>query len=375
MAWKTVRFTREELYELVWASPVQQVAKKAGLSDVGLAKLCRRHQVPIPGRGYWAKRNSGHTVTRAPLPDAPPQLAVATVTRWEDELVPDMPADVLAQWERGRPEQGPEPFNSGRHRLRHPLALKTAQLLAGRGINERGITPFVPGGLDVRVSPAMRSKALWLLELVVERIEASGFEVRVERDPPRAVLRAFGESVGFGVGETSHRAPNLSEPERARYRKLFPWVKPERMMKPSGLLRLRQMWSSGYEVFGWEDSAKRPIEGRVEEFVLALLREAWSDAERHKAEAYRERVHELWARRRRSRGARLELLAKGAVDFEQHHRLAGFTNALEKFVGTHEVSVATARWVRWAALHVRHRSPESRFLRDIEKTLRVVASR
>ena len=137
-------------------------------------------------------------------------------------------------------------------------------------------------------------------------------------------------------------------------------------MKPSGLLRLRQMWSSGYEVFGWEDSAKRPIEGRVEEFVLALLKEAWSNAERHKVEAYREQVRELWARRRRSRAARVDLLVKGAASFEQHRRLAEFASALEKFAGTHEVSAVTARWVRWAALHVRHRSPEANVLRRLQ---------
>ena len=35
-------FKREGLYELVWTAPVSDVARKLGVSDVGLAKLCRR---------------------------------------------------------------------------------------------------------------------------------------------------------------------------------------------------------------------------------------------------------------------------------------------------------------------------------------------
>lgn len=48
-------FRREELYRLVWTSPVSEIAARLGVSDVALAKLCRRAGVPIPGRGYWQR--------------------------------------------------------------------------------------------------------------------------------------------------------------------------------------------------------------------------------------------------------------------------------------------------------------------------------
>lgn len=46
------RLTREELYALVWASPMTKVAKQFGLSDVALHKICRKHNVPTPPQGY-----------------------------------------------------------------------------------------------------------------------------------------------------------------------------------------------------------------------------------------------------------------------------------------------------------------------------------
>ncbi|HEX2164095.1 MAG TPA: hypothetical protein VHM02_09120, partial [Thermoanaerobaculia bacterium] len=55
---------REGLYELVWSRPVSSVAQDYGLSDVALAKICRRMGIPLPGRGYWAGHAAGRKVTR-----------------------------------------------------------------------------------------------------------------------------------------------------------------------------------------------------------------------------------------------------------------------------------------------------------------------
>ena len=53
--------TRKQLYEEVWTTPVIRLAAKYGLSDVGFAKLCRRHSIPLPGRGYWRQEATGRT--------------------------------------------------------------------------------------------------------------------------------------------------------------------------------------------------------------------------------------------------------------------------------------------------------------------------
>jgi len=44
---------------MVWQQPMTRVAAELGLSDVGLAKLCRRHSIPVPPRGHWAKIAAG----------------------------------------------------------------------------------------------------------------------------------------------------------------------------------------------------------------------------------------------------------------------------------------------------------------------------
>jgi hypothetical protein len=39
---KDREITREELQQLVWSNPTRTVAKEIGLSDVELAKICRK---------------------------------------------------------------------------------------------------------------------------------------------------------------------------------------------------------------------------------------------------------------------------------------------------------------------------------------------
>jgi len=63
------RYNREELYDKVWKLPMTQLAKEQGISDVGMAKVFRKLYIPVPGRGYWAKKAAGGKVpARPPLP-------------------------------------------------------------------------------------------------------------------------------------------------------------------------------------------------------------------------------------------------------------------------------------------------------------------
>ncbi len=67
----TVRLTRQELYERVWAEPVESIARSWGLSGRGLAKACKRAGVPVPPRGYWARLQHGQRPRKPPLPNIP----------------------------------------------------------------------------------------------------------------------------------------------------------------------------------------------------------------------------------------------------------------------------------------------------------------
>lgn len=68
MAKEALTFTRQSLYDLVWARPGREIAKEHGISDVALSKACKRADIPRPGVGYWAKLAVGKKTLRPALP-------------------------------------------------------------------------------------------------------------------------------------------------------------------------------------------------------------------------------------------------------------------------------------------------------------------
>src|SRR5687768_3051642 len=86
MPHKTITYRRAELYAQAWAEPMRNVARRHGVSDVALAKMCRKHDIPVPGRGYWARVAAGHFDEPTPLPALPEDgLEEWEVRRWVGE--------------------------------------------------------------------------------------------------------------------------------------------------------------------------------------------------------------------------------------------------------------------------------------------------
>lgn len=69
------KFTRQQLYDLVWTQATRTVAAEIGISDVALAKICRKADVPIPPRGYWARKAADQRVLKTALPPRFPGAA------------------------------------------------------------------------------------------------------------------------------------------------------------------------------------------------------------------------------------------------------------------------------------------------------------
>lgn len=74
------KIKRSALHELVWAKPMTQIGKELGISDVGLAKACRRHGIPVPPRGHWAKLAAGKQSPVTPLPEPEKDFEIGLTT-------------------------------------------------------------------------------------------------------------------------------------------------------------------------------------------------------------------------------------------------------------------------------------------------------
>lgn len=133
--------SREELFALVWEKPTQVVARELGVSDVAIAKLCARLQVPKPPRGYWARVQSGQMPKRPPLAAFREEVdrkrretarakAVGTLSKLQQQFYE---AALIELDARGADVDGAETRGSRLRELHPDLAAQILLLIQNRG--------------------------------------------------------------------------------------------------------------------------------------------------------------------------------------------------------------------------------------------------
>ncbi len=65
---QSITVHQDVLFREAWEEPMSILAKRYNISDVALAKICRKLKVPAPSRGYWAKIRNGHRMNKPKLP-------------------------------------------------------------------------------------------------------------------------------------------------------------------------------------------------------------------------------------------------------------------------------------------------------------------
>jgi len=223
-------FTREEFYNLVWEKPLTQLAKEFALSDVALHKICKKHNIPHPPVGWWAKKAAGKAVRRAILPKTragtPDKVTIAAgEVRAESDLIATARENArLAVTTVDESSEG----------IADPIVDRTlAQLRKGKPSKTDGLVSIE--GLNViqaKVAPSSVDRLALALKRLVAATTALG--IRIERGEKGAVFLCDGETVGFSIAETIRRekhvstAKELAEEEARQKRLERRWRNPAR---------------------------------------------------------------------------------------------------------------------------------------------------
>lgn len=292
--------SREELYELVWKTPMLHLAKEYGLSDVGLAKLCRRHDIPTPPVGYWAKLAHGKEVIRPKLPSTQEESSIDLKReRQEPVEVPlaatffDPEIGTLAEEE----QNGPAITVTESLRSHHPAVARTREAL---GLSEKSryrnsdsaLHPY--GGreeplLDITVGKSFVNRALRIFDAVIKACESRGYRIGPCENAWEHGLRiyAFGQPFQLKIREPSKRTlRELDADEKERLRKNpHAYISNKYEYLLTGALQL-ELSRHSLPVKTLRDGKKRKIEDGLSRLMMAILREV-DDHRKHVAEAAR----------------------------------------------------------------------------------------
>lgn len=379
MGWTTVVYTREQLFAKVWESPVTHVAPEIGISDVGLAKICRRMDIPLPGRGYWARRVNGYktTVPKLGPPKAGTMLSYAT-RRYEGS-----PADAEAEsaiLEQIRQQASSMPPLKVPHTLvePHKLVRQSLTLLERASPDQFEELLHKRGCLDVLAHGEGLVRAMRIMDTLLKAFEEQGHTIEVAppvpaatkyaRTPSKTLVHIGSSAVQIGIFERIRRSP-LPYPEPPKPRGPYAYVpRPRRQYEyhPTGRLSLviKNVALPGAPE-RWDDSKNERLEDFLNEFVASVVVAA--EVQRLNAvRAEEERQARIRQERRNAaigkiNGAHAALL-KDARSRVKEWRLAKDLAVLAKEVeeraaksepdsGAKEVA---AKWADWAAKMARY---------------------
>lgn len=375
MPYDDVTFTREKLYEEVWTRPVTQLAKEIGVSDVALAKICRKLNVPVPPRGYWARIAAGHPSKRPALPTPTATTAQAHVfRRWrapEGAIAPTVKED-------DAPVVTVAPTLESPHRL---IRMSRAYLQRAAKEYDSPARP-IEQALDVAVSEVPLDRALRVMDALLKALEERGHSVELrEVKPPPAEPRSYGTqvpqaeprwhtfaivenaAVEFGL-EEGYETIEVLPPPPSGLRESRSWGLPRPVKEriPNGRLVLTIRNAPGSERLTCGDTKREAIEARVGSFILLLEATSLAIRQAEVAAAQRAEEHRKWqeehqkaeARRRREEALvrdlekRLDLWLAAA----RYRQLADAVEAIASADGEEDRRAPWLLWLRSYAARV-----------------------
>lgn len=200
MKFKPVPQDRQSLYDAVWSRPVREVAKDFGLSDRGLALLCKRHKIPVPPRGYWAKKQAGQKVKQPTLPKAKDDAVNIPEIDEQTRAEARIRREILNESNKAVTDVQLTPELSAPH----PLVEAAAKTLRASRVDENGLLRArSPGRLAIRVTPQTLDRALRIMDSLIKALVAQGLTVGAgtDEEKPTAFVIVDEEQVEFEMTE------------------------------------------------------------------------------------------------------------------------------------------------------------------------------
>ena len=379
---KNRSLTRKELYDLVWSTPMRVLAPQFNLSDVGLAKVCRKYSIPRPSPGYWARIQHGQKPKKPPLPAAPGNTADviqfarrATIVKQEDEAFLDADLAALA----ARIEQGElvaavartlHGCNALTTRTRESLEFKARAPKRDQWGSLQEPHRFEGSYVAVVVAKDLQRRALLLLDAVVKTLEAIGCQViePTDRWNRTAAFELRGEKFGVRISERSRQIAHvLTDSEKEQQRRTGRHWGPKYDHVSTQELRLDLTYAHNGSAWSrFKDGKKRKVEGALSQFALAVLRRADErlkrvarEQERARLAVEQERIEREQAeiRRREEALRRAEAEQRNrlltlADSWRKHRELVSFLSECRRRMSEVKLSAEDSeqveRWMSWA---------------------------
>ncbi|MFD2648257.1 hypothetical protein ACFSX5_10685 [Devosia albogilva] len=352
-----MHISRDELYRLISERPLSKVAPELGISATALARVCRTHNVPYPGSGYWTKKAMGLPVELVPLPTTKEgavriELKPTTASTGARRSLPRSSSSAPTE----SPATPPAPTVQVSDRLTRPHPLIARWLMEHEERTRKASRSRDPW--QVRLAPApwttLDRRRHRILDAVFKAVEARGGEIG---EGPKGLISATisGEQINFQVREKLRQIKIPQDDKRRSYMTT-------ELIGTGNLVFAIRTYLRGSFNEEWRETERRPLETQVPEIVDRLFEgakilRAWREERDAEAERWRlesEKRAEIERIRLLDEARKAELI-KLAERWETAQRLKTYLGALaatQPSLGEVAGDRSVGEWFEWAEAFV-----------------------
>lgn len=253
------------------------LAIEFGISDRGLAKVCGRHRIPVPPRGYWAKVAAGERPKVPPFLEWKDRSLDQVTVRGAISSLPDSSVELATKRKAERHGRTPSEKAAPNAPLitvenPHPTVAKTATALRTKKPDSDGVVSATgPGHCGVIVSATSAERAVVILDGLARGLEKSGLVLIPEGD--KMSLKLGMDAVNFTLLERTKRVKYVPTPEEV--------AREDRRKEKQARSWQRNEWDS--TPFGYSPPWPEYVTEWTGELVFAIdvradgLRKTWGD--------------------------------------------------------------------------------------------------
>jgi hypothetical protein len=341
-----ITFTRQELYDLVWSTPMTTLTLKYNVSFHKLRSTCVKMNIPLPDYGHWMRIQHNKPVHIKELQDDYTGEDFATITLKDDtdQITPNKTEDRKNL--RNKILSDKKLSTNVSSKLRNPDKLIVAAL---NDLNSNKHPDYSTGLittsgkiLDITVAPKNIGRALRFMNTFIKLLRDRGHDVKITENGTCPIV--FGEEIIICLQEKLRIEESMNS---------YGWN--SRKYFPSDILTFR-MWKTfrfNQKVWG---TGIQVIEDLLPDILVRLEMLAKKEIEERKR---REVEHKIWREKHRIEEEKKERIENEYKQFKKLFRqanllhkaniLRGYVKAVETHaIQNGDMSGELKDWIGWA---------------------------
>jgi hypothetical protein len=326
------RIARKQLYDLIWSKPLTKVQLELGLTYAQIKSICIEKKIPIPGSGFWIKKEYGKSLTILPLVEDPDIEDEIHFPKRKTKKIQDVKVElkrVVKDW--------------------HPLVKSFMEKYAvhKKEIQKDGWSNALRGELNIHVKDAHFKRATRIFNTLINSMEKRGFEIKIEYNSTRVKINDH--TYYYLSLRTKHK--RVIDEKGSKYYVATKLV-------PEDILIFKIARIESYE---FQDTPNKPLEEKLESIVSRLESLVAKDTQMAAEAKIRNEIYRLERERReaeqKAREEEKKKFEQLILDAENWKKALLITKYLDEIESKPNLNQIEIDYIKWGRMSARRLNP------------------